>query len=226
MAAVIPYWVAQLIGGLSQQSSRRILYTNDVKDSLVTNPGTGVEDWRAMLMELVAVFLFLLASFTVATETRHRGRASSLRWRSAAPSGGAVRSARPRVARSTRRADRPGDLGGSSAICGSHRWPAHGAAIGADSRLGSATTSRSVGDKARLSLAGRIDRALGARRRLSYPPAMTTSRPPIIGGSWSSSGQPTRATIWCRFPGAFWQSFEPWSRAQRGISPVGNPRWL
>lgn len=68
MAAVIPYWVAQLIGGFVAAIVATILYTNDVKDSLVTNPGVGVEDWRAMLMELVAVFLFVSVIITVATD--------------------------------------------------------------------------------------------------------------------------------------------------------------
>lgn len=68
MAAVIPYWVAQLIGGFVAAVVATILYTSDVKDSLVTNPGKGVEDWRAMLIELVAVFLFVSVVITVATD--------------------------------------------------------------------------------------------------------------------------------------------------------------
>ena len=68
MAAVIPYWVAQLIGGFIAVLVAALLYTNDIKDSLVTNPGAGVEDWRAMLIELVAVFLFVSVIITVATD--------------------------------------------------------------------------------------------------------------------------------------------------------------
>jgi MIP family channel proteins len=68
MSAVIPYWVAQLIGGFVAVIVAIILYTNDVKNSLVTNPGAGVADWRAMLMELVAVFLFVSVIITVATD--------------------------------------------------------------------------------------------------------------------------------------------------------------
>ena len=67
-AAVIPYWVAQLIGGFIAAVVASILYTNDIKDSLVTAPGKGVEDWRAMLVELVAVFLFVSVIITVATD--------------------------------------------------------------------------------------------------------------------------------------------------------------
>ena len=68
MAAVIPYWVAQLIGGFIAVVVAIILYTSAVKDSLVTNPGKGVEDWRALLVELVAVFLFVSVIITVATD--------------------------------------------------------------------------------------------------------------------------------------------------------------
>ena len=67
-AAVIPYWVAQLIGGFIAVLVAAIIYTNDIKDSLVTNPGQGVPDWRAMLAELVAVFLFVSVIITVATD--------------------------------------------------------------------------------------------------------------------------------------------------------------
>ena len=67
-AAVIPYWIAQLIGGFIAVLVAVIIYTNDVKDSLVTNPGQGVSDWRAMLAELVAVFLFVSVIITVATD--------------------------------------------------------------------------------------------------------------------------------------------------------------
>ena len=68
MAAVIPYWVAQLVGGFIAVIVANILYTSDIKDSLVAAPGKGVEDWRAMLVELVAVFLFVSVIITVATD--------------------------------------------------------------------------------------------------------------------------------------------------------------
>ena len=67
-AAVIPYWIAQLIGGFIAVLLAMLVYTNDVKDSLVTNPGAGVPDWRAMLAELIAVFLFVSVIITVATD--------------------------------------------------------------------------------------------------------------------------------------------------------------
>lgn len=68
MSAVIPYWVAQLIGGFIAVLVAVLLYTNDIKDALVVNPAKGVTDWRAMLIELVAVFLFVSVIITVATD--------------------------------------------------------------------------------------------------------------------------------------------------------------
>jgi MIP family channel proteins len=67
-AEVVPYWVAQLIGGFVAAVVAVILYTSDVKDSLVTAPGAGVPDWRALLIEAVAVFLFVSVIITVATD--------------------------------------------------------------------------------------------------------------------------------------------------------------
>jgi MIP family channel proteins len=67
-AAVVPYWIAQLIGGFIAVLVAALIYTNDVKDSLVTNPGHGVPDWRALLAELVATFLFVSVIVTVATD--------------------------------------------------------------------------------------------------------------------------------------------------------------
>jgi MIP family channel proteins len=65
---VIQYWVAQLVGGFIAVLTAVIVYTNDVKDSLVTVPGDGVASWRAMLAEAIAVFLFVSVIVTVATD--------------------------------------------------------------------------------------------------------------------------------------------------------------
>jgi MIP family channel proteins len=68
MQEVVPYWVAQLLGGFIAVLVANILYTNDVKDALVTVPAGTVDDWRALLIELVAVFLFVSVIITVATD--------------------------------------------------------------------------------------------------------------------------------------------------------------
>ena len=67
MAEVIPYWVAQLIGGLLAAIVAHVLYTSDVKDALVNAPAAGTDDWRALLLEAVAVFFFVSVIVTVAT---------------------------------------------------------------------------------------------------------------------------------------------------------------
>jgi MIP family channel proteins len=64
-AEIGPYWVAQLVGGLLAAIVANILYTSSVKDALVNAPAT--EDWRAMLLEAVAVFFFVSVILTVAT---------------------------------------------------------------------------------------------------------------------------------------------------------------
>jgi MIP family channel proteins len=68
VAEVIPYWVAQLVGGFIAVLVAVGIYTNDVKDALVNAPGAGVPDWRALLIETVAVFLFVCVIYTVATD--------------------------------------------------------------------------------------------------------------------------------------------------------------
>jgi len=68
MAAMIPYWAAQLVGGLIAVVVAVILYTSDIKKSLVNVPGAGVPDWRALLIEAVAVFLFVSVIITVVTD--------------------------------------------------------------------------------------------------------------------------------------------------------------
>jgi MIP family channel proteins len=68
MTEVVRYWIAQLVGGFIAVAVALVLYTNDVKDSLVNAPGAGVADWRATLIEAVAVFLFVSVIITVATD--------------------------------------------------------------------------------------------------------------------------------------------------------------
>jgi len=67
MSDVIPYWIAQLLGGFVAAVAATALFTDDVTDALVNTPGT--TEWRAMLIEAVAVFLFVLVIITVATDS-------------------------------------------------------------------------------------------------------------------------------------------------------------
>ena len=67
-AEVIPYWVAQLIGGFAATLAAWIVYGGTIKDNLVNAPGPGIADWRALLAETIATFLFLLVIATVASD--------------------------------------------------------------------------------------------------------------------------------------------------------------
>jgi MIP family channel proteins len=67
---VVQYWVAQLIGGFLAVCVMAIVFTSDVTDALDTNPGPGISDWGALVLEIVATALFLMAILTVATDDR------------------------------------------------------------------------------------------------------------------------------------------------------------
>jgi aquaporin Z len=63
---VLPYWVAQLVGGFLAVVVVRIAYTSLATDALTTTPG--VADWKALLLEAIATGLFLMVILTVATD--------------------------------------------------------------------------------------------------------------------------------------------------------------
>jgi MIP family channel proteins len=67
---VIPYWVAQLIGGFGAVVVMAIVYSSDVMDQLGTQPGSGIDDWAALVLEIVATALFVMVILTVATDDR------------------------------------------------------------------------------------------------------------------------------------------------------------
>lgn len=67
---VVPYWIAQLVGGFGAVVVMAIVYSGDVTDSLHTAPGSGVDDWAALVLEIVATALFLMVILTVATDER------------------------------------------------------------------------------------------------------------------------------------------------------------
>jgi aquaporin Z len=67
---VIPYWVAQLVGGFVAVLVMAIVYSSEVTDALHTQPGSGIDDWAALVLEIVATALFLMVILTVATDER------------------------------------------------------------------------------------------------------------------------------------------------------------
>jgi aquaporin Z len=67
---VLPYWIAQLVGGFVAVLVMAIVFSNNVTDALDTNPGVGIDDWAALVMEIVATGLFVMVILTVATDDR------------------------------------------------------------------------------------------------------------------------------------------------------------
>jgi aquaporin Z len=65
---VLPYWVAQLVGGFLAVLVMAIVFGSDVTDALDTNPGKGIDDWGALVLEMVATGLFVMVILTVATD--------------------------------------------------------------------------------------------------------------------------------------------------------------
>ncbi len=67
---VIPYWVAQLVGGFLAVVAIGIVYSSRATDGLNTNPGAGISDGGALLLEIIATALFVMVISTVATDDR------------------------------------------------------------------------------------------------------------------------------------------------------------
>jgi aquaporin Z len=67
---VLPYWAAQLIGGFLAVVAVGIVYSTKATDALDTNPGLGISDWGALLLETIATALFVMVIITVATDDR------------------------------------------------------------------------------------------------------------------------------------------------------------
>lgn len=67
---VIPYWIAQLIGGFGAVLVMAIVYSSEVTDALDNQPGPGIDNWAALVLEIVATGLFVMVILTVATDER------------------------------------------------------------------------------------------------------------------------------------------------------------
>jgi aquaporin NIP len=70
MNEVLPYWGAQLVGGLAATVLAILLYPHLHAKALVNAPARGVNDFRAMLIEAVATMLFLFVISAAATDKR------------------------------------------------------------------------------------------------------------------------------------------------------------
>ena len=67
---VVPYWIAQLVGGFGAVLVMAIVYSSEVTDALDTQPGSGIDNWAALVLEIIATGLFVMVILTVATDER------------------------------------------------------------------------------------------------------------------------------------------------------------
>jgi len=67
---VVPYWIAQVLGGLCAVGTMALVFGEEVTDALGTAPGSGVDDWGALLLEAIVTGLLVMVVLTVATDER------------------------------------------------------------------------------------------------------------------------------------------------------------
>ena len=67
---LIPYWLAQLVGGFIAVLVVAAVYSSRATDALDTAPGVGISNGAALVLELIATALFVIVICTVATDDR------------------------------------------------------------------------------------------------------------------------------------------------------------
>ena len=67
---VVPYWIAQLVGGFVAVLVIAIVYSSEAMNAMNPQPGSGIDDWSALLLEIVTTALFVMVILTVATDER------------------------------------------------------------------------------------------------------------------------------------------------------------
>ena len=67
---ILPYWIAQLVGGFVSVLAVAAVYSGTAVDALDTAPGVGISNGGALLLELIATGLFVIVICTVATDDR------------------------------------------------------------------------------------------------------------------------------------------------------------
>src|SRR3954453_14996267 len=67
---VVPYWIAQLVGGFVAVLALAVVYSRKATDSLDTAPGLGISSFGALLLEIIVTALFVIVICTVATDDR------------------------------------------------------------------------------------------------------------------------------------------------------------
>lgn len=69
-ADVVPYWLAQIVGGLIAALLIRLIFNHAILVTTLTEPGRGISVGKALLLEGIFTFLFVLVVATVATDDR------------------------------------------------------------------------------------------------------------------------------------------------------------
>jgi len=67
---ILPYWAAQIVGGLIASLLILVLWTQEIVSKTVNAPGIGVSDSKAFIIEALFTMLFVLVIATVATDER------------------------------------------------------------------------------------------------------------------------------------------------------------
>jgi MIP family channel proteins len=67
---VVPYWIAQLVGGFGAVLVMAIVHGSEVTNVLDTSPSSAIDDWGALLLEFIGTALFVMVILTVATDER------------------------------------------------------------------------------------------------------------------------------------------------------------
>ena len=62
---VIPYWIAQIMGGLCAVGTIALVFGDSATDALGTIPGAAVDDWGALLLEAIVTALLVMVILTV-----------------------------------------------------------------------------------------------------------------------------------------------------------------
>jgi MIP family channel proteins len=67
---IVPYWIAQLVGGLGAVGMMALVFGSAVTEVLGTAPGAGVGDWGALTLEAVVTGLLVAVILSVATDSQ------------------------------------------------------------------------------------------------------------------------------------------------------------
>lgn len=70
VSEILPYWAAQIVGGLIAALLILVLWTQEIIGKTVNAPGIGVSDSKAFIIEAIFTMLFVLVIATVATDER------------------------------------------------------------------------------------------------------------------------------------------------------------